>query len=38
LGEIIKVSAIDVATLVDFIKAHKVEPDWMLMQLPGGLY
>ncbi|KAI1430571.1 hypothetical protein GGR50DRAFT_192334 [Xylaria sp. CBS 124048] len=36
LGEIIKVSAIDVPTLVDFIKAHKVEPNWMLMQLPGG--
>ncbi|KAI0873061.1 hypothetical protein GGS24DRAFT_408003 [Hypoxylon argillaceum] len=36
LGEILKVSAIDVNTLVDFIKAHKVEPDWMLMQLPGG--
>ncbi|KAI1173765.1 hypothetical protein F4777DRAFT_424627 [Nemania sp. FL0916] len=36
LGEIIKVSAIDVPTLVDFIRAHKVEPNWMLMQLPGG--
>ncbi|KAI2642598.1 hypothetical protein GGS21DRAFT_181006 [Xylaria nigripes] len=36
LGEIIKVSAIDVPTLVDFIKAHKVQPNWMLMQLPGG--
>ncbi|KAI1754302.1 hypothetical protein F4782DRAFT_528735 [Xylaria castorea] len=36
LGEIIKVSAINVPTLVDFIKAHKVEPNWMLMQLPGG--
>ncbi|KAI1202521.1 hypothetical protein F5X97DRAFT_319205 [Nemania serpens] len=36
LGEIIKVSAIDVPTLVEFIKAHRVEPNWMLMQLPGG--
>ncbi|KAI0105497.1 hypothetical protein GGR51DRAFT_191015 [Nemania sp. FL0031] len=36
LGEIIKVSTIDVTTLVEFIKVHKVEPDWMLMQLPGG--
>ncbi|TGJ82003.1 hypothetical protein E0Z10_g6765 [Xylaria hypoxylon] len=36
LGEIIKVSAIDVPTLVEFIKAHNVVPSWMLMQLPGG--
>ncbi|KAI0856585.1 hypothetical protein F4860DRAFT_397352 [Xylaria cubensis] len=36
LGEIIKVSAIDVPVLVGFIKAHKVEPNWMAMQLPGG--
>ncbi|KAI0481724.1 hypothetical protein F4859DRAFT_512859 [Xylaria cf. heliscus] len=36
LGEIIKVSAIDVPTLVDFIKLHKVAPNWMLMQLPSG--
>ncbi|KAI8634848.1 hypothetical protein F5Y19DRAFT_127515 [Xylariaceae sp. FL1651] len=36
LGEMIKVSTIDVPTLVDFIKAHNVEPNWMSMQLPGG--
>ncbi|KAI1375891.1 hypothetical protein F4677DRAFT_104573 [Hypoxylon crocopeplum] len=36
LGEMIKVSTIDVFTLVDFIKAHQVEPNWMSMQLPGG--
>ncbi|KAI1429382.1 hypothetical protein F5Y12DRAFT_483951 [Xylaria sp. FL1777] len=36
LGEIIKVSTIDVPTLVEFIKAHNVEPDWLSMQLPGG--
>ncbi|KAI5864653.1 hypothetical protein GGS23DRAFT_458185 [Durotheca rogersii] len=36
LGEIIKVSTIDISTLVDFIKAHQVEPNWMSMQLPGG--
>ncbi|KAI0445031.1 hypothetical protein F4803DRAFT_548654 [Xylaria telfairii] len=36
LGEIIKASAIDGPLLVDFIKAHKVEPNWMLMQLPAG--
>ncbi|KAI1128081.1 hypothetical protein F5Y10DRAFT_182661 [Nemania abortiva] len=36
LGEIIKVSSIDVTTLVEFIKAHRVEPNWMLMQLPSG--
>ena len=38
LGEMIKVSTIDVATLVDFIRNHQVEPNWMLMQLPGGMY
>jgi hypothetical protein len=38
LGEIIKVSAIDVPTLVDFIRTHQIEPNWMLMQLPGGWY
>ncbi|KAI0180306.1 hypothetical protein GGR52DRAFT_237771 [Hypoxylon sp. FL1284] len=36
LGEMIKVSTIDVSTLVDFIRAHQVEPNWMSMQLPGG--
>lgn len=32
----IKVSSIDVTTLVEFIKTHHVEPNWMSMQLPGG--
>ncbi|KAI0389008.1 hypothetical protein F5Y17DRAFT_163975 [Xylariaceae sp. FL0594] len=36
LGEIIKVSAIEVPTLVDFIKSHRIQPNWMSMQLPGG--
>ncbi|KAI5926406.1 hypothetical protein F4810DRAFT_536512 [Camillea tinctor] len=36
LAEMIKVSTIDIHTLVNFIKAHNVEPNWMLMQLPGG--
>ncbi|KAI0194960.1 hypothetical protein F4808DRAFT_464367 [Astrocystis sublimbata] len=36
LAEMIKVSAMDVPTLVEFIKAHKVEPNWMFMQLPSG--
>ncbi|RYP17338.1 hypothetical protein DL767_010036 [Monosporascus sp. MG133] len=36
LGEIIKVSNLDVATIVEFIRAHNVEPNWFLMQLPGG--
>ncbi|RYP93408.1 hypothetical protein DL770_000451 [Monosporascus sp. CRB-9-2] len=36
LGEIIKVSNLDVATIVEFIRAHNVEPNWWLMQLPGG--
>ncbi|KAI4870932.1 hypothetical protein F4820DRAFT_149598 [Hypoxylon rubiginosum] len=36
LGEMIKVSTVDISTLVDFIRAHQVEPNWMSMQLPGG--
>ncbi|KAI1410144.1 hypothetical protein F5Y13DRAFT_77556 [Hypoxylon sp. FL1857] len=36
LGEMIKVSTIDVPTLVEFIRAHQVEPNWMSMQLPNG--
>ncbi|CAJ2507018.1 Uu.00g082040.m01.CDS01 [Anthostomella pinea] len=36
LGEMIKVSTIDVTTLIDFIRAHQIEPNWMSMQLPGG--
>ncbi|KAI1312116.1 hypothetical protein F5Y03DRAFT_264584 [Xylaria venustula] len=36
LAEIIKVSAIDVPTLVEFIRAHNIVPDWLEMQLPGG--
>ncbi|KAI1393917.1 uncharacterized protein F4822DRAFT_424380 [Hypoxylon trugodes] len=38
LGEMIKNSTIDVPTLVEFIKAHQVRPDWMMMQLPSGAY
>lgn len=34
----IKVSTIDISTLVDFIKVHHVDPNWMSMQLPGGTY
>ncbi|OTB07201.1 hypothetical protein M426DRAFT_318228 [Hypoxylon sp. CI-4A] len=37
LGEIVKVSTIDVSVLVEFIKAHHVEPNWMAMQLPSGM-
>ncbi|KLU87436.1 hypothetical protein MAPG_06436 [Magnaporthiopsis poae ATCC 64411] len=36
LGEIIKVSSLDVSTLVDFVRSYNVEPDWLSMQLPGG--
>ncbi|KAI1085652.1 hypothetical protein F5B20DRAFT_11195 [Whalleya microplaca] len=36
LGEMIKVSSIDISTLVEFIRAHQVSPNWMSMQLPGG--
>ncbi|KAI0013623.1 hypothetical protein F4779DRAFT_344513 [Xylariaceae sp. FL0662B] len=36
LGEMIKASKIDISTLVEFIRAHHVTPEWMVMQLPGG--
>ncbi|KAB5570360.1 hypothetical protein GE09DRAFT_705607 [Coniochaeta sp. 2T2.1] len=36
LAEMIKVSHMDVGTLVDFVKYHDIAPDWMEMQLPGG--
>jgi hypothetical protein len=36
LAEMIKLSQLDVAILVDFIKAHGIRPDWLNMQLPGG--
>ncbi|KAK0711482.1 hypothetical protein B0H67DRAFT_291491 [Lasiosphaeris hirsuta] len=36
LAEMIKASHMDVTVLVNFIKLHDVEPDWMSMQLPGG--
>ncbi|OIW33888.1 hypothetical protein CONLIGDRAFT_640965 [Coniochaeta ligniaria NRRL 30616] len=36
LAEMIKVSHMDVGTLVDFVKYHGIAPDWMEMQLPGG--
>jgi hypothetical protein len=34
----IKASRIDVESLVDFIKYHRIEPDWMSMQIPLGTY
>ena len=36
LAEMIKASRIDVDSLVRFIKYHKIEPDWMSMQIPLG--
>lgn len=36
LAEMVKVSQMDVGVLVDFIKSHEVQPNWLLMQLPGG--
>lgn len=36
LAEMIKVSRMDVTVLVDFIRSHNVQPDWLSMQLPGG--
>ncbi|KAK1756023.1 hypothetical protein QBC47DRAFT_400927 [Echria macrotheca] len=36
LAEMIKASQMDVNVLVDFISKSGIQPDWMLMQLPGG--
>ncbi|KAL2156407.1 hypothetical protein VTH82DRAFT_1152 [Thermothelomyces myriococcoides] len=35
LAEMIKVSSMDVGVLVDLIRSHGIQPDWMNMQLPG---
>ncbi|KAJ2899879.1 hypothetical protein MKZ38_002746 [Zalerion maritima] len=36
LAEIIKASSIDVGILVDLVKSHNVEPQWLSMQVPNG--
>ncbi|KAK3692904.1 hypothetical protein B0T22DRAFT_30480 [Podospora appendiculata] len=38
LAEMIKVSQMDVGTLVEFIRHHDIQisPNWLQMQLPGG--
>ncbi|KAK4158426.1 hypothetical protein C8A00DRAFT_39398 [Chaetomidium leptoderma] len=36
LAEMIKLSQLDVGVLVDFVKAHQIQPDWLHMQLPRG--
>ncbi|KAK4123091.1 hypothetical protein N657DRAFT_447265 [Parathielavia appendiculata] len=36
LAEMIKLSQVDVGVLVDFVKSHGIEPDWLHMQLPSG--
>ncbi|KAK3901046.1 hypothetical protein C8A05DRAFT_16717 [Staphylotrichum tortipilum] len=36
LAEMIKLSQLDVNVLVNFVKAHGIQPDWLHMQLPGG--
>ncbi|EFQ28582.1 uncharacterized protein GLRG_03726 [Colletotrichum graminicola M1.001] len=36
LAEAIKTSNLDVGLLAGFLKTHKVEPDWLKMQLPSG--
>jgi len=36
LAEMIKASDLDVGLLVNFVKQHDVQADWMLMQLPSG--
>ncbi|KAK2064508.1 hypothetical protein LY76DRAFT_612143 [Colletotrichum caudatum] len=36
LAEAIKTSNLDVSLLSGFLKIHRVEPDWLKMQLPSG--
>lgn len=36
LAEYIKASQVDTDQLVAFIKQCKLQPDWFMMQLPGG--
>ncbi|KAI8284646.1 hypothetical protein K4K56_010029 [Colletotrichum sp. SAR 10_98] len=36
LAEVIKTSNLDLGHLVDFLKLHKTEPNWLKMQLPPG--
>ncbi|KAK0646282.1 hypothetical protein B0T16DRAFT_390740 [Cercophora newfieldiana] len=36
LAEMIKASHMDVSVIVDFVKQHDIQADWMLMQLPSG--
>lgn len=36
LGEMIKASHLDCALIVDFLKVHRVRPDWLFMELPRG--
>ena len=36
LGEMIKASSIDVVYLVEFIRQHDIEQNWLHMQLPIG--
>ncbi|KAK2026804.1 hypothetical protein LX32DRAFT_695347 [Colletotrichum zoysiae] len=36
LAEAIKTSNLDVSLLSGFLKTHRVEPDWLKMQLPSG--
>ncbi|KAK0732771.1 hypothetical protein B0T21DRAFT_200982 [Apiosordaria backusii] len=36
LAEMIKASHLDVGVLVNLIKSHEIQPDWLSMQLPGG--
>jgi hypothetical protein len=38
LAEMIKVSHLDVGTLVEFVKYHDISPDWLEMQVPGGTF
>ncbi|KAK2068412.1 hypothetical protein P8C59_003050 [Phyllachora maydis] len=36
LGEMIKASHLDWKVIVDFLRHHRVQPDWLSMQIPPG--
>lgn len=36
LAEMIRLSPLNVSILVDFVKSHGIQPDWLHMQVPSG--
>jgi hypothetical protein len=38
LAEIIKTSTLDVEAIAAFVRSSQIDPDWMSMQLPLGMF